>query len=64
MATRLDKEIEQIGNIVDRCMGLCQAEWNGVRCILPANHEPAGRHKYPVEFRHALQLLGDNFAVS
>jgi hypothetical protein len=58
MKTRLDREIEHLGNIVDRCLNLCRAEWNGVRCKLPADHEPAERHKFPVEFRQALALLG------
>jgi hypothetical protein len=58
MATRLDQKIEQLGKIVDRCMDLCDATWNGVRCTLPASHQPAERHLFPVEFLQALQLLG------
>ena len=57
MKTRLDREIEQLGKIVDRCMGLCTAEWDGVRCALPANHEPAEGHKFPIEFRQAISLI-------
>jgi len=55
--TRLDREIEQLGNIVEKSLNLCDAEWNGVRCTLPANHEPAQRHRFPVEFQEALALL-------
>jgi len=58
MATRLDQKIEQLGRIVDRCMHLCDATWNGVRCTLPASHQPAERHRFPVEFLQALQVLG------
>lgn len=57
MATRLDQKIEQLGKIVDRCMDLCDASWNGVRCTLPANHLPAERHRFPVHFLQALELL-------
>jgi len=63
MKTRMDREIEHLGNIVERCMNLCRAEWNGVRCTLPANHQPADGHKFPVEFWQALALLGDNRTV-
>jgi|HubBroStandDraft_3_1064219.scaffolds.fasta_scaffold2938538_1 hypothetical protein len=62
MKTRLDREIEQLENIVERCLDLCHAEWNGVRCTLPANHEPAESHKFPVQFRQALALLGGSRA--
>ena len=58
MKTRLDQEIEKLGSIVEKCLDLCNATWNGVRCTLPANHEPKERHKFPVEFRQALTLLG------
>ena len=57
MKTRMDREIEHLGNIVERCLNLCNAEWNDVRCTLPANHEPAGGHKFPIEFWHTLSLL-------
>lgn len=60
MKTQMDREIEHLGNLVDRCMNLCIAEWNGVRCTLPANHEPADGHKFPIEFWQALALLEDS----
>ncbi len=65
MATRLDQKIEQLGRIVDKCMHLCDATWNGVRCSLPASHNPAERHRFPVEFLEALQLLAgvENFGT-
>ena len=62
MKTQMDREIEQLGKIVDRCMNLCNAEWNGVRCTLPAMHEPDEGHKFPVEFWQAVALLGDSRA--
>jgi len=43
-------------------MNLCNAEWNGVRCTLPAMHEPDEGHKFPVEFWQAVALLGDSRA--
>lgn len=57
MATRLDQQIEQLGRIVEKCLDLCDATWNGVRCTLPVNHQPAERHRFPVEFLQAVQLL-------
>jgi len=65
MATRLDEKIEQLGRIVDRCMHLCDATWNGVRWTLPASHQPAERHRFPVEFLQAPQLLAgvENFGA-
>jgi hypothetical protein len=65
MATRLDQKIEQLGRIVDQCMHLCDATWNGVRCTLPASHQPGERHRFPVKFLQALQMLagGENFGI-
>jgi hypothetical protein len=65
MATRLDQKIEQLGRIVDKCMHLCDATWNGVRCTLPASHQPAERHRFPVDFLQALHVLGggENFGA-
>ena len=41
MATRLEQDIEELAQIVERCLGLCDATRNGIRCSLPANHGPA-----------------------
>ena len=49
MAMRLDQEIEQLEKIVERCLNLCNATWDGIRCTLPANHEPTHSHKFPIE---------------
>lgn len=58
MATRLDKEIEQLEKIVERCMNLCSATWDGIRCSLPANHEPTNSHRFPIEFLLTPSLQG------
>ena len=57
MKTQMDREIEHLAEIVDRCMNLCDAQWNGVRCTLPANHNATDGHKFPVEFWQAIALL-------
>lgn len=56
MATRLDQEIEQLENIVEKCLDLCKAMWNGIRCTLPANHERTEPHKFPVKFLNRPKL--------
>jgi uncharacterized damage-inducible protein DinB len=53
MATHWDQEIEQLEHIVEKCLDLCHATWNGTRCTLPANHESTQPHKFPIEFRRA-----------
>jgi hypothetical protein len=50
MITRLDQQIEQLEDMVEKCLILCNATWNGVRCTLPANHERTKPYKFPIEF--------------
>ena len=56
MATRLDKEIEQ-WEASSQVQGLCDGRMG---CFIPPG-EPCsvGRRKFPIESRHALQLLGE-----
>ena len=49
MATRLDQQIEQLEDIVEKRLGLCKVTWNDVRCTLPANHEPTEPHHFPTD---------------
>lgn len=51
MKTHLDLEIERLASIVEKCLGLCNATWNNMRCTRPANHEPADSHKFPGALR-------------
>jgi hypothetical protein len=50
MATFLDQQIEQLENIVERCLNLCKVTWNGVRCTLPANHEETEPHRFQTQY--------------
>jgi hypothetical protein len=47
MATRLDQRIEQLEIIVEKCLDLCNVTCNGLRCTLPAQHEPTKLRKIP-----------------
>ena len=54
MTHRLDQQIERIENIVNAYLDFCKETRNGKRCILPAEHEQIGPHKFsdePGEFR-------------
>jgi hypothetical protein len=64
MITRLDQQIEQLENIVERRLDLCKATWNGTRCTLPANHEPAELHKFPLEFSTDAEFAGGTGAFA
>jgi hypothetical protein len=50
MATRLDRQIEELVNIVEYRLNLCTMTRNGIRCTLPANHEKVEPHFFPIEF--------------
>jgi hypothetical protein len=50
MATRLDQQIEQLGIIVEKCLNLCRAMWQGIGCTLPANHASTDPHEFPAQF--------------
>lgn len=50
MATRLDRQIGELLDIVEYHLNLCKMTWNGIRCTLPANHEQAEPHFFPIEF--------------
>ena len=50
MAKRLDQQIEQLESIVEKCLDLCRVTCNGLRCTLPAQHEPTKPHKFGREF--------------
>jgi hypothetical protein len=64
MATRLDRQIEELGNIVEKRLNLCKATWNGLRCTLPANHETVEPHRFPIAFSADAKLAknANNFA--
>jgi hypothetical protein len=49
MMTWLDRQIEQLEFCVERCMSLCNATWNGMQCMLPANHS-VQPHRFRGEF--------------
>jgi DNA-directed RNA polymerase specialized sigma24 family protein len=57
MSARMDQEIEQLEAIVERRLDLCQESWHGIRCTLPASHEPEESHRFPVIERAELQEL-------
>ena len=59
MATRLDQKIEHLENIVEKRLDLCKATWSGMRCTLPAHHEPAELHKFQIEFFADTALVGN-----
>lgn len=61
MKTQLDLEIERLASIVERCLGLCDATQNSMRCTRPANHEPADAHKFPVTLLGVADQLGPLF---
>jgi hypothetical protein len=50
MASKLDRQIEQLENIVEKHLDLCEATWNETRCTLPRNHEQTAPHKFRIEF--------------
>lgn len=52
MTTWLDRQIEQLESCVERCLNLCNATWNGMRCTLPADHSTK-QHRFPAEFLSA-----------
>ena len=47
MATRLDQEIEQLEKLVERYLDYCAVTSNGMRCVLPRNHQATVPHKFP-----------------
>jgi len=64
MATRLDRQIEQLENIVEKHLDLCQATWNETRCTLPRNHEPTAPHKFRIEISEDDRLQRSNRAIA
>src|SRR5262249_32958606 len=46
--------------IVEKRLDLCQETWHGIRCTLPANHEPAEPHRFPVGERAEFQRIVTN----
>jgi len=60
MATRLDQQIEQLENMVERRLDLCKVTRNGHRCTLPANHPPAHPHQFPVDFSSVAKPAAGN----
>ena len=61
MATRLDQQIELLGNIVDQRLDLCSESYNGMRCTLAANHSPREAHSFAVNTPAASYLEGAPF---
>ena len=59
MATRLDQQIEQLERIVEECLNLCKMTRNGLRCTLPAMHEPTKPHKFRWEFSSDAKSMGE-----
>jgi hypothetical protein len=57
MATRLDRQIEELEHIVEERLNLCKVTWNVTRCTLPANHDQTESHQFPIEF---LQTRSNN----
>jgi hypothetical protein len=54
MATRLDRQIEQLEEIVEKRLDLCTATRDKTRCTLPAGHAPAQPHQFMfVDAAHA-----------
>jgi hypothetical protein len=39
-----------LGIIVEKCLNLCKATWQGMGCTLPANHDPSAPHKFQAKF--------------
>jgi hypothetical protein len=64
MATRLDQQIEQLENIVEARLNLCQATWYGIRCTLPRNHTPTDPHRFPIEFSPDIDLSAHGGAIA
>ena len=63
--TQMDAQIEQLGAIVDRCLGSCQETWRGIQCNLLANHEPAQAHRFPLADPGDLSgIIADAFSLA
>lgn len=51
MSFRLDMVIEELEKIVEMHLNLCNVTWNGIRCILPANHDEGEPHRFGTSVR-------------
>jgi hypothetical protein len=54
MASRIDKQISELENIVERHLNRCEATLNTNRCILPRDHTRTEPHKFMLEFLQSL----------
>jgi hypothetical protein len=50
MRTPLDLQIEELQHMVETRLALCPVSSHGVRCTLPAHHQPAEEHRFEVHF--------------
>jgi hypothetical protein len=48
--TPLDLQIEELQHMVETRLALCPVSSQGVRCTLPAYHQPAEEHRFEVHF--------------
>jgi hypothetical protein len=54
MASRIDRQISELENIVERHLNRCEATLNNSRCILPRDHTRTEPHKFMLEFLQSL----------
>jgi hypothetical protein len=49
MTPRFEQKIEELESMVEKRLQLCAATWNGLRCRLPADHDQAEPHDFPMD---------------